>query len=376
MCIRNCWQVIAFAQEIGGTPLARTVCEEKVVLFRTRRARRWRSPTAARIGWRRCRSGAWSATHPVRLSRHVLRRRRRCVRVPGQDTVPRQARVRKYPLVERHTFAWIWLGDAARADPATIPDVHWVDDPAWAVTRLSPFRRQLSARQRQPARPLARELRARGDDRQRVGGGGAVHRHARRQHRARAPRHVQHRGAAVLQAHHRLHRPHQPLAHQQFTPPGINIIENGSMPADAKDRSAALERKVINLIVPETTTTSHYFWAIVRQFGLNDQALSDYIFEGIARTFDQDKAILEAQQREIGDDPDRAIFRCRSASTRLRSRAASWSRRCWSGRRRIRLAVVAGGASRKAATSEKITCASPLRAGQDVANCDRMVSLR
>jgi vanillate O-demethylase monooxygenase subunit len=93
-----------------------------------------------------------------------------------------------------------------------------------------------------------------------------------------------------------------------YTPPGVNIIENGSMPADATDRSAALERKVINLITPETTTTSHYFWAIVRQFGLNDQALSDYIFEGIGKTFDQDKAILEAQQREIGDDPDRAVF--------------------------------------------------------------------
>jgi NAD kinase len=45
-----------------------------------------------------------------------------------------------------------------------------------------------------------------------------------------------------------------------------------------------------------------------RQFALNDQALSDYIFEGISKTFDQDRAILEAQQREIGDDPDRAHF--------------------------------------------------------------------
>jgi phenylpropionate dioxygenase-like ring-hydroxylating dioxygenase large terminal subunit len=57
-----------------------------------------------------------------------------CVRVPGQDTVPRQARVQNYPLVERHSFAWIWLGDAALADPAKIPDVHWCDHPDWAVS--------------------------------------------------------------------------------------------------------------------------------------------------------------------------------------------------------------------------------------------------
>src|SRR5918992_3273122 len=35
MWLRNCWQVIAFAKEIGETPLSRTICEEKVVLFRT-----------------------------------------------------------------------------------------------------------------------------------------------------------------------------------------------------------------------------------------------------------------------------------------------------------------------------------------------------
>ena len=93
-----------------------------------------------------------------------------------------------------------------------------------------------------------------------------------------------------------------------FTPPGLHVIENGSMPAGAKDKSAALERKVLNLITPETTTTSHYFWAIVRQFRLDDQALTDYIREGITKTFDQDKAILEAQQRAIGADPDRAVF--------------------------------------------------------------------
>ena len=32
---RNCWQVIAFGREIGCTPLARTVCGEEIVLFRT-----------------------------------------------------------------------------------------------------------------------------------------------------------------------------------------------------------------------------------------------------------------------------------------------------------------------------------------------------
>src|SRR5262244_2852087 len=77
MWMRNCWQVIAFANEIGATPLARTVCNEPIVLFRTS-------------------SGEAVA------------------------------------LVDRHTFAWVWLGEAALADPALVQDFHWMDDPGWA----------------------------------------------------------------------------------------------------------------------------------------------------------------------------------------------------------------------------------------------------
>jgi phenylpropionate dioxygenase-like ring-hydroxylating dioxygenase large terminal subunit len=93
-----------------------------------------------------------------------------------------------------------------------------------------------------------------------------------------------------------------------FTPPGFHVIENGSLPADAPDKSHALERKVLNLITPETTTSSHYFWGVVRQFRLDDQELDTIIRDGIVRTFDQDKAILEAQQRALGADPDNVAF--------------------------------------------------------------------
>ncbi len=35
MWMRNCWQVAGFPKEIGAAPLARTINEEEVVLFRT-----------------------------------------------------------------------------------------------------------------------------------------------------------------------------------------------------------------------------------------------------------------------------------------------------------------------------------------------------
>jgi phenylpropionate dioxygenase-like ring-hydroxylating dioxygenase large terminal subunit len=56
-----------------------------------------------------------------------------CVRVPGQDTIPPGACVKAYPVVERHRWLWIWMGDPALADPAAIADFHWLDDPAWGA---------------------------------------------------------------------------------------------------------------------------------------------------------------------------------------------------------------------------------------------------
>ena len=218
MWIRNCWQVIAFSKEIGATPLARTICEEKVVLFRTgageavaladRCPHRLAPLSLGRV-----------VGDTIQCGYHGLcfDAQGQCVRVPGQDTVPRNARVRNYPLVERHTFAWIWLGDAARADPAAIPDVHWVDDPAWAaVTGYHHFGANY-----QLVNDNLLDLSHESFVHEETIGNESVaeapcHVTLVGNTRARAPRHVQHRGAAVLQAHHRLHRPHQPLAHRQL----------------------------------------------------------------------------------------------------------------------------------------------------------------
>lgn len=40
--------------------------------------------------------------------------------------------VKAYPAVERHGFVWVWPGDAAKADDALIPHLHWADHPEWA----------------------------------------------------------------------------------------------------------------------------------------------------------------------------------------------------------------------------------------------------
>ncbi len=54
--------------------------------------------------------------------------------IPGQDTIPPALRVRTFPVVERHAAIWVWMGDPALADPATLVDFVGYRDPAWAMT--------------------------------------------------------------------------------------------------------------------------------------------------------------------------------------------------------------------------------------------------
>ena len=57
----------------------------------------------------------------------------KCIEIPGQDLIPPQARVKTYPVVERHSWVWVWMGDPAGADEALIPPAIGVEDPAWIL---------------------------------------------------------------------------------------------------------------------------------------------------------------------------------------------------------------------------------------------------
>ncbi len=136
MFLRNAWYVAAWDTEIGREPLARTLLGEPVVLFRTRDGR------AVALEDRCCHRHLPLSLGSVigdelQCGYHGLRfdAAGACVAVPGQTTVPPGAMVRSYPVVERHGWVWIWMGDAARADAAAIPDWWWMDHADWKVVR-------------------------------------------------------------------------------------------------------------------------------------------------------------------------------------------------------------------------------------------------
>ncbi|MEO8265966.1 MAG: hypothetical protein ABI706_10715 [Ilumatobacteraceae bacterium] len=44
----------------------------------------------------------------------------------GSGRIPATLAVRSYPVVDRHTMLWIWMG-ADEADPDLIPDFSYID---------------------------------------------------------------------------------------------------------------------------------------------------------------------------------------------------------------------------------------------------------
>jgi hypothetical protein len=61
----------------------------------------------------------------------------------------------------------------------------------------------------------------------------------------------------------------------------------------------------INMVTPETETTSHYFWAQAHDFCPADAAVTEAIFQEIHKTFIEDVGIFEAQQVSLDRDPSR-----------------------------------------------------------------------
>jgi phenylpropionate dioxygenase-like ring-hydroxylating dioxygenase large terminal subunit len=136
--LRNAWTVAAWADELTpGKLLARTLLDETIVLFRGADGRpqalldRCPHRFAPLSMGQLCDGGA-----SVQCPYHGLRfdGSGACVHNPhGDGRIPAAAQVRSYPAVERWSAVWIWMGDAARADAALIPEFAFNDPQHWAV---------------------------------------------------------------------------------------------------------------------------------------------------------------------------------------------------------------------------------------------------
>jgi len=305
MYLKDCWQVAAYSREIvPGRMLARTLCGVPLILFRGTNGK----VTAMED---RCahRSSPLSkgSIHGdvVRCGYHGMEFNLtgKCVRIPGQNFIPPKARVDVYPVAERYHFAWIWLGDVAKADPALIPDVHWMDDPQWIASQgyhliganyklLNDNLLDLSHETYVHQKTIGNEAVAdtpvttRWDQ-------NAVF--VTKEIESCLPPPLYQYLARV--SHDTPVRRWQRTA---YRPPGYVVIDVGVEPIGDVPGSNRVEGRVINLSTPATESTSHYFWAFARNFRLNEPEVTEFLRYNVMATFDEDREMLEAQQARLG----------------------------------------------------------------------------
>jgi phenylpropionate dioxygenase-like ring-hydroxylating dioxygenase large terminal subunit len=316
---RNCWYAAAYDVELKRELLARTVAGRKLVLYRRENG----DPVAlANACWHRLMplSEGQIEGDEVACGYHglVYNHEGRCTFMPSQKTINPAARVRAYPVVERHRFVWVWTGDPALAEPDLVPDLHWNDDPEWAgdgrrihlecgykliVDNLMDLTHETFVHGASIGQRSITEVPFE-----------VTHGHNSATV-TRWMRDVEAPPFWAMQLEWKHGKPAGKVDRWQiihFEAPSTVAIDVGVAPAGSGapegDRSEGVNGFVLNTMTPETERTCHYFWAFVRNYRLDDQRITTLIREGVSGVFGEDEVVLAAQQEGVEDHPDKDFY--------------------------------------------------------------------
>ena len=310
---RNQWYVAAYGREVGRELFARTVLGEPIVFYRTEsgevvaladRCVHRRYPLSeSRLEGDRIICGYHGFTYDRAGS---------CVSVPGQSRIPRTARVPSYPVVEQDSFVWVWIGDRDLADPAAIPRAPWLADPAYTtVSGMEP----LAARYEllvDNLLDLSHETYLHGgyigtpevantpittevdEDR------GIIY-VSRHMADAECPsfyaKSTGIEGRITRWQDIEYHPPCLYLLHSRIAPVGVLPNDDGTDPD-------GFHVEVVYAITPETEHSTHDFWAVARDFALEDQGVSGFLAENNRTVVLQDVHALDILERVIAAEPE------------------------------------------------------------------------
>lgn len=228
----------------------------------------------------------------------------KCVKNPVDGApIPKAAKVRSFPAVERYSALWVWLGDAQLADPEKIVDFGFLVDPRRAnvagymltkagyelaidnlsdLTHIQYVHGEYQASDAFPR--LKSEVLQEGN---------------RITTRLTLPQ-----GRSPTFFANALTDPEQviDLVYEvRWDPPSVAKLTARAYAVD--DRSKPLfDVQSAHIISPETETTCHYFFGNTRDYAIDDPTAEQKVREWQRIGFvEQDKPMLEAQQASIGE---------------------------------------------------------------------------
>lgn len=305
--LRNAWYAAGSTTEIGRTPLRRVLLDQPVVFFRKedgsavaladRCPHRFAPLSRGRLVGDELQCGY----HGLRFDASGA-----CTHNPHGGPIPRQARVRAYPLLERHGFVWIWMGDAA-ADPALLPD-------------LAPFGRDDGHATVDGYLRIAANYQLITDNLLDLS-------HVEFLHAAFAVQDVLETSRTELlrdgnTIHSNRWKPSCTVsrflrmfwqsasergdarANMRWDPPAIMFLDVGVTEVGAAIADG-VTMPFLHLLTPETATSTHYFWAMIRDRQIDDTEVDARVKRIVTQAFaEEDEPMIEAQQQQIGPDVD------------------------------------------------------------------------
>ena len=329
----NVWYVAALGREVSATPLSRRILGERLVFFRTtsgkavaladRCPHRQLPLSMGRVVGEHIQCGYHGAQFDADG---------RCQMVPGQNDIPDRATVRSYPVQESHGFVWVWMGDAVLAVKSEPSDVcGFLDRGRWGTLDayihiacnyelINDNLADITHTEFVHPTTLGSESMraARGDGAKLPAGiprfetklvaGGMDFlllltgtRPARSFENAFCR--VRGTGNGEL------------LDFQldfRFRPPTFWVFSPAVMKSGAPAREGIGSTGLI-MITPEDHAASHYFHKICQDYAPDSDAETRYWRDETCRAFDEDKVVLQAQQRNLeyedGDGFPKVSFR-------------------------------------------------------------------
>ncbi|MGE0627620.1 MAG: Rieske 2Fe-2S domain-containing protein, partial [Hyphomicrobiaceae bacterium] len=226
----------------------------------------------------------------------------KCVRVPGQEVIPPGAQIKSYPVVERYKWLWIWMGDPALADPDEIPDFHEFDSPDWGARQRYLYVKanwQLIVDNLLDLTHLAFVHETT------IGNSALVDKAEVKVSRTPTTVNVTRwtLDAAAPPSFVKAGGFTSNVDRWQiinFQPPAFLKLDVGATPtgtgAPQGKRVGGIEMRNMNLITPETESTTHYFWGQAHSWDVGNPKVSDMLISEITTAFMEDVAVFEGQQ--------------------------------------------------------------------------------
>ena len=305
--LRNRWYVAALSTEVSSAPLARTLLNSPMVLYRDTKG-------AAIVLEDRCVHRQAPLSLGEVIGDHLqcgyhgftYDRTGACIRVPSQAQIPPGACVRAYPVIEKQGFVHVWPGDPAQAECQAPFDFPSIDRDGWNC-------RYASLRGRFDYRLLIDNLmdltHLAFTHKKTIGAGGVAEQGRARTERdgdrvrvtrlmddiAPAPVHVE-----VIGYEGNVDR----WQIIEFNPPCHIALDVGNARAgrgghDAAPGDKLIDRRTLHMATPETETTTLYFWVSTYPSNSMTPAQEQIIYDRTMDVLDEDVAMIEGQQNRL-----------------------------------------------------------------------------